>query len=65
MKGKSSFFWTIFVVFFVELRNVPAGMAGYVFDGRDRAGRLLPSGVYFTRVAAKGVVGTTKLVITR
>ncbi|HEX5133250.1 MAG TPA: T9SS type A sorting domain-containing protein [Candidatus Krumholzibacteria bacterium] len=35
------------------------------FDGRDDAGRLLPSGVYFCRVVADGALLTRKITIAR
>jgi hypothetical protein len=35
------------------------------WDGRDQEGRLLPSGVYFCRVAAAGATVTRKMVIAR
>jgi hypothetical protein len=35
------------------------------FDGRDDAGRLLPSGVYFYRVHANGTTVSRKMVIAR
>jgi len=35
------------------------------FDGRDDAGKLLASGVYFCRVQARGESITRKIVITR
>src|SRR5262245_59524721 len=35
------------------------------FDGRDDSGKLLPSGVYFYRVEARGETVTRKIVITR
>jgi hypothetical protein len=42
-----------------------AGSRRLGFDGRDDAGRLLPSGVYFLRVSAAGQVLTRKIVIAR
>lgn len=35
------------------------------FDGRDHAGKLLPSGVYFCRIEAAGETVTRKIVIAR
>jgi flagellar hook assembly protein FlgD len=35
------------------------------FNGRDDAGKLLPSGVYFYRVSATGDVVTRKMVLMR
>jgi hypothetical protein len=41
------------------------GLQWLPFDGRDEAGRLLPSGVYFYRVSANGQTVTSKMVIAR
>jgi hypothetical protein len=35
------------------------------WDGRDTAGRNLPSGVYLARITVAGETGTTKLVLAR
>lgn len=43
-------------------------VAGYyraVWDGRDEAGRAVASGVYYTRLAAGGFVGTDRIAVTR
>lgn len=42
-----------------------AGARRFVFDGRDHAGRLLASGVYFYRIRANGATITRKMVIAR
>jgi len=42
-----------------------AGWQGVSFDGRDHAGRALPSGVYFYRLQSGGVAETQKFVIAR
>ncbi len=42
-----------------------AGSRRVEFNGRDNAGRLLPSGVYFCRVSASGETITRKMVIAR
>lgn len=42
-----------------------AGAQRFGFDGRDHAGRMLPSGVYFYRVKANGETITRKMVIAR
>jgi hypothetical protein len=59
-------------VFVVAGRRVVArslhgsqGWQDIAFDGRDHAGRLLPSGVYFYRVHAVGEVITRKMVLRR
>lgn len=48
-------------------RDVPLGTGWQAleFDGRDDAGRLLPSGVYFYRINAAGTSRTQKFVIMR
>ncbi len=43
--------------------NLPAGHHDVVWDGRDVAGRLVPSGVYFVR--ARGTGGTHELTVVR
>jgi hypothetical protein len=43
----------------------PGGEASMAFDGRGDDGRVLPSGVYFTRVRAAGLTKTTKIVLMR
>jgi hypothetical protein len=43
-------------------RSVPAGRRSIRWDGRDAAGRVVPSGVYFCRVAADGNEETVKVV---
>lgn len=45
--------------------SAPRGPRRFSFDGRDDAGRLLPSGVYFYRVKAAGETVTRKMVIAR
>jgi hypothetical protein len=45
--------------------RLAAGWQRMVFEGRDDAGRLLPSGVYFCRVSAAGGSATRKVVIQR
>jgi len=47
------------------LAQQTAGWQKVAFDGRDGAGRLLPSGVYFYRVTANGTTVTRKMVIAR
>ncbi len=50
----------------VRRMSVAANRAQRIaFDGRDQAGRLLPSGVYFYRVTASGETITRKMVIAR
>jgi hypothetical protein len=41
------------------------GEQRYFFDGRDGAGHVVPSGVYFVRVSAGNQVRTQKFVISR
>jgi len=43
----------------------PAGVYTMRWDGRDRAGRALPSGVYVMRLQAETQVVTRKLVVVR
>ncbi|NOT32777.1 MAG: T9SS type A sorting domain-containing protein [Candidatus Eisenbacteria bacterium] len=44
----------------------PAGLAAVAWDGRDRDGRSLPSGLYFARLKlANGSESSTRLVLTR
>lgn len=45
--------------------SLAAGWQRLGFDGRSDAGRMLPSGVYFCRVSAAGMVVTRKVVIQR
>lgn len=45
--------------------TLAAGANRIHFAGRDDAGRALPSGVYFARVRAGGLMHTTKLVLAR
>jgi hypothetical protein len=45
--------------------RVSAGWQRITFDGRDDAGTLLRSGVYFCRVTADGGSATRKLVVYR
>jgi hypothetical protein len=52
-------------VFEKRLETAPAGWRSIRFEGRDRNGRLLPSGVYFYKLTAAGVTQTRKMVITR
>ncbi len=47
------------------LGSQSAGLHSIEFDGRDAAGQLLPSGIYFCRVTAVGMSKTLKFVITR
>ncbi len=44
---------------------LPAGEQRLDWDGRDAAGRALPSGVYFARLANEGASATIKLVLLR
>jgi hypothetical protein len=48
-----------------DLGQMNAGWRGMRFDGRDDAGRLLPSGVYFYRVHQGDQTVTEKIVIAR
>ena len=41
------------------------GHKGVTWNGRDRAGREVASGVYFYKLTAAGVTQTRKMVITR
>ena len=43
----------------------PAGRQQFVWDGRDRSGSLVESGVYFIAVDGVGVKGRGKLVVSR
>jgi hypothetical protein len=43
----------------------PAGWQRMSFDGRNDAGRLLASGVYFCRISALGTTTTRKIVVAR
>jgi flagellar hook assembly protein FlgD len=52
-------------VFSRELGTMPAGWREVSFAGRDRAGALLPSGVYFYRITAGRETMTRKMVISR
>ena len=49
------------------LRDGPteSGPGGATWDGRDRAGRRAPAGVYFYRVSAGDVMRTGRLVLLR
>jgi hypothetical protein len=47
------------------LSDVAPGRQSVRFSGRDAAGRLLPSGVYFYRISVPGAVQVRKMVITR
>jgi hypothetical protein len=47
------------------LGRVGAGPRRVDFDGLDADGRELPSGVYFYRVHANGMLGARKMVIAR
>ncbi len=42
-----------------------AGLHRWRWDGRDEAGRLLPSGIYLARLSAGGATRVTKLVLAR
>ena len=44
-------------------RRLPAGQHEVRWDGRDAAGRPLPSGVYLAGMSAGGVLSTTKLLL--
>jgi hypothetical protein len=44
-------------------RNMEAGAHSAVWDGRDREGRTLPSGVYFARLSIDKNVGEIKMVL--
>jgi hypothetical protein len=44
---------------------LPAGEQRFTWDGRDAAGRALPSGVYLARLANEGASATIKLVVLR
>ena len=48
-----------------ELGTMTSGYQTVRFNGRDQAGNLLPSGVYFYRVTAGGGTTTRKMVIRR
>jgi hypothetical protein len=48
-----------------RLSQMGEGWQRVPFDGRDDAGRLLPSGVYFYRVEASAMTATRKMVINR
>ncbi|HET6348570.1 MAG TPA: T9SS type A sorting domain-containing protein [Candidatus Krumholzibacteria bacterium] len=48
-----------------ESKTMPAGVVPLNFDGRDQAGRLLPSGVYFCRVDADGESIVRKMLLVR
>jgi hypothetical protein len=43
--------------------RIEAGMHESVWQGRDSAGRSVPSGVYFCRLESSGVVDTRKMVL--
>lgn len=43
----------------------PAGSHEIAWDGRDDAGRVVASGVYFTRITGPGLTETKKLVLAR
>jgi len=45
--------------------RMPAGRQAVAWDGRDGDGRLVPSGVYFARVAAGGEARTVKLLLSK
>ncbi len=47
------------------MNRVDAGSKQMTFDGRDDAGQLLPSGVYFYRVRTNGAEFSRKMVIAR
>lgn len=44
---------------------LPAGPAGFAWDGRDAEGRALPSGVYLARLSLPGAQRQAKLVMLR
>jgi hypothetical protein len=48
-----------------EIGRVEAGHTIVELDGRDQAGRLLPSGVYFCRVSAGAGRATQKIILMR
>ena len=52
-------------VFSKQLPSSPAGWASFLFDGRDLSGKVLPSGVYFSRITAGGLNATKKIVIAK
>ncbi|MCK5618877.1 MAG: T9SS type A sorting domain-containing protein [Candidatus Krumholzibacteria bacterium] len=52
-------------VFSTQLPSSPAGWASFLFDGRDLSGKVLPSGVYFSRITAGGLNATKKIVIAK
>ena len=43
--------------------HLPAGYHSVVWDGRDRAGRPLPSGVYIARLVAGDFVAGIRMVL--
>lgn len=45
--------------------TINSGSHSVVWDGRDTAGRALPSGIYFARIQAEGVELRAKLVLSR
>ena len=49
----------------INVGRVVAGARQVPFDGRDPAGKLLPSGLYFYRIQAGDVTVTRKMVIQR
>jgi hypothetical protein len=53
------------VVRLVAGASLPAGQHAVDWEGRDEAGRALPSGVYFARFAAAGFTEERKLVLLR
>ena len=45
--------------------ELPAGAREAAWDGRDAAGRIMPSGGYLVRLEAGGLVGTLRLTLVR
>jgi len=46
-------------------RALPPGPVSVIWDGRDDAGLMLPSGVYFARVSSGGETGVCKVTLLR
>jgi hypothetical protein len=57
VKGRRVWSWNV--------EDLPPGLQSIPFAGRDGAGRLLPSGVYFYRISVPGYNQVRKMVITR
>ena len=45
--------------------HLPAGSHGIVWDGRDRSGRTVGSGVYLYRFLAAGLEETRKIMLVK